>query len=130
MNIKEIFTEFEKNDLIEDRSEYTPEDFMNGYNLSKEDAQALYEMVQNEVTPVCKDENLKKFIDTPKTKLKSVLLEYFAESEHQNWEGYERSDLIGIRKFVEDFVLSIEHSDDEADYSANYGIGLTWDGKR
>lgn len=44
--VNKLFSEFKKNDLLEDRREYDESDFMSTYELNRKEAKMLYLKVQ------------------------------------------------------------------------------------
>lgn len=56
--VTKLLAEFKKNNLLEDRREYGPEDFQSTYGLSKKEAKMLYLKVQR----LCKNSDKKKRI--------------------------------------------------------------------
>jgi hypothetical protein len=41
-----------------------------------------------------------------------VLGEYMEEAGHQDWPGFSPADLIGIRRFLEDYILYAKNRSD------------------
>jgi hypothetical protein len=46
----------------------------------------------------------------PRAQLGGLIKEYVAESNHGSWDGYDRRDLTGIRKFLTDLMLYHDNS--------------------
>ena len=41
----------------------------------------------------------------PRAELGGLLKEYISESNHNSWDGFERRNLTGVRRFLEDLML-------------------------
>lgn len=50
--------------------------------------------------------------EMPRAELGGLIKEYIAESNHGSWDGFDRHDLTGIRKFLADLMLYHDNHDD------------------
>jgi hypothetical protein len=62
---------------------------------------------------VCSREMLRELETMSPREFKGAFMSYMLESEHGGWDGYARSDLTGIRRFVTDFAHYAKVMDDK-----------------
>jgi hypothetical protein len=110
-----MVNEMVKRNLLEDRREYTVDDLRSAYDLTTVDATALHRRIAEVVagSPLrdarVRTMDLRWMRDMDDATLGARLREYFEESQHGSWEGFERQDLTGIRKLVTDAQLFVEN---------------------
>jgi hypothetical protein len=51
-------------------------------------------------------------LNMPRAQLGGLIKEYVAESNHNSWDGFDRHDLTGIRKFLTDLMIYHDNHDD------------------
>lgn len=52
------------------------------------------------------------FSQLPRKELGGLLKEYLAESGHGGWDGFEKNDLVGIRKLLRDMMFYHQNTSD------------------
>lgn len=96
-----VFGSIKKNDLLEDRREYSIECFMTAYGFNYDDARDLYNMVQGEFVSM-------KEIPA------DVIKEYFEESIHGGWDGFDETQQAAISILLADIQIYFEASKEVA----------------
>lgn len=67
------------------------------------------------------DEFVTKVEATPSLVVKRALMGYFAESQHNSWDGWQPYEGVILERFMQDFILNLEH---ETLSDQPYTIGL------
>lgn len=118
LTVNELYIEMETNDLLEDRREYDQAQLQTSYpHLNPGEVTELYEMIQkNFVNSEELDAAVASIVQHPGMKVKRGLVEYVAESQHSNWEGYTAAEVKAITAFMKDFVMSLDDGMGESDY--------------
>jgi hypothetical protein len=49
-------------------------------------------------------------LNLPRAQLGGLIKDYIGEANHNGWDGFDRRDLTGIRKFLADLMLYHDHS--------------------
>jgi hypothetical protein len=62
---------------------------------------------------VCPRTTLRELEAMSPREFKGAFMSYMLEAEHGSWDGYARSDLTGIRRFVSDFAEYAKVMDDK-----------------
>jgi hypothetical protein len=107
-----VYDELIGTDLLEDRREYSIEDFQKMYDLSEEQAYYLNQLIQQQFDPSYK--NLYGFIGcmVPSTyqdddhNRRDAVTECLLESMHQYYDGYEDGEKVLIQLYLNDLAIA------------------------
>lgn len=93
--VQELYDEYDRLDLLEDRREYDKEEYARANpGFTEEMCEWLHWLVQ-------RDSDTDRTIDLNALD-PQIVLEFLVEGEHNNYEGWGEAEILVIRRFVDD----------------------------
>jgi hypothetical protein len=112
-SLMNLVDEFVRKGLLEDRSEYSVEDFQSAYNLNEQAAKNLKWLVQEEMRQPKPRTSLElevAFSVLTNEDIGKYLKEYLVESNHEGWDAWDSRDKTGAKRLLADLYLYIMHA--------------------
>jgi hypothetical protein len=109
-NLGNIVDEFVRKGLIEDRIEYSVEDFQKAYDLNEQEAKNLQWLVRTELRQPKPRTSLElevAFSVLQDADIGKYLKEYLVESNHEGWDAWDSRDKTGAKRLLADLYLYI-----------------------
>jgi hypothetical protein len=111
-SLQAIVRSYVRQNLLEDRSEYSTKDFQKAHGLNQDEANNLKWLVEQEMTRPS-PKNMAE-VETNLNKVDSHILgeclkEYIQESNHNGWDAWPSRDKSGAKALLIDLLTYIEN---------------------